>query len=163
MDPSKVKARDLMNANVVRLDPGTPVDEAITMLESDRISGAPVVDPGGKILGVLSLSDLARAKESEEGGAGAARTEYYMPAEGIDGEDDEFSYKDDYSPDVMPTGTVAEWMSEDVVSVAPGDSVRVVCKRMSEGGIHRVLVLEEEKLVGILSSFDIVRWIADPD
>lgn len=162
MDPSKVKVRDLMNANVVRLDPGTPVDEAITMLESDRISGAPVVDPGGRVLGVLSLTDLARAKESEEVSAGANRSEYYLPAEGVDGEEDEFADKDDYSPEVMPTGTVAEWMSEDVVSVAPNDSVRVACKRMSERGIHRVLVLEEKKLVGILSSFDVVRWVANP-
>ena len=52
-------------------------------------------------------------------------------------------------------------MSEDVVAVAPGDSVRVACKRMSERRIHRVLVLEEGKLTGILSTFDVVRWIAD--
>lgn len=163
MDPGKIKVRDLMNRNVVRLDADTPVDEAIGMLESDRISGAPVVDAAEKVLGVLSLSDLARAKESEEAMPGAARTEYYLPVEGVDDEGDELSAMGDYSPQTMPTGTVAEWMSEDVVFVKPGDSIRVACKRMSERGIHRVLVLEEDKLVGILSSFDVVSWIADPD
>ena len=52
-------------------------------------------------------------------------------------------------------------MSEDVVSVSPEDSVRVACKRMRDGRVHRVLVLEDGKLAGILSSFDVVRWIAD--
>ena len=161
MDARKVKARDLMKTNVARLDVGTPIDDAVAQLEADRISGAPVVDSGGQVLGVFSLTDVARARESEERGTGSPRGEYYLPHEGIDGEADEFSYKDDYSPAALATGTVAEWMSEDVVSVGPDDSARTVCRRMSERRIHRVLVVEEGKLVGILSSFDVVSWIAD--
>lgn len=161
MDATKVKASDLMQGDVTRLDAGTPVDEAISLLESDRISGAPVVDAAGRVLGVLSLTDIARAKEAEERTPGSARGDYYLPQEGVDEEPDEFSYKDGYSPQALVTGTVAEWMSEDVVSVAPEDSARVACKRMSERGIHRVLVIEDGKLAGILSSFDVVRWIAN--
>ncbi len=161
MDATKLKARDLMKKDVARLDAGAPVDEVMTQLESDGISGAPVVDAAGRVLGVFSLTDVARAKEAEAATPGSPRGEYYMPETGIDEEADEFSYKDDYSPEALPTGTVAEWMSEDVVSVEPGDSVRVVCKRMQDRRVHRVLVLEDGKLAGILSSFDVVRWIAD--
>ena len=53
MDATKVKARDLMQANVAKLDVDTPVDEAISLLEADRISGAPVVDAAGRVVGVL--------------------------------------------------------------------------------------------------------------
>ena len=161
MDATKVKASDLMQKEVARLDAGTPVDEAISLLEADRVSGAPVVDGGGRVVGVFSLTDVARAKEAEATTPGSARAEYYMPQEGIDGEEDEFSYKEDYSPETLSTGTVSEWMSEQIVSVAPDDSARVVCKRMSEHGIHRLLVLDGETLVGILSSSDVVRWIAE--
>ena len=161
MDATKVKARDLMQANVAKLDVDTPVDEAISLLEADRISGAPVVDAAGRVVGVFSLTDVARAKDAEERTTGSSRHEYYLPHEGIDEEADEFSMKEDYSPDVLPSGTVVEWMSENIVSVAPGDSARVVCKRMSDHGVHRVLVVEGDRLAGILSSFDVVRWLAD--
>lgn len=161
MDTTKIKAGDLMQTRVARLDAELLIDDAISLLEADRISGAPVVDAIGRVVGVLSLSDLARAKEAESRTPGGGRGEYYLPQEGMDDEADELGLKHDYSPDTLPTGTVAEWMSEDVVSVAPGDSVRVVCKRMADRGIHRVLVLEEDKLVGILSSFDVVRWIGE--
>ena len=160
MDASKVKAKDLMQGNVARIDAGTAVDEALSLLEADGISGAPVVDAGGRVVGVFSMTDVARAKNSEERGIGSIRREYYMPTEGVDEEADEFSYKEDYSPAVLATGTVVEWMSEEVVFVTPDDSMRVVCKRMEEYGIHRVLVLEDDQLRGILSSFDVVRWIA---
>lgn len=161
MDARKLKARDLMKTDVARLDSGTPVDEAISLLEADHISGAPVVDAGGRLVGVLSLSDLARAKDAESEAPGSFRAEYYVPVEGLDEEADDFALKDNYSPDALVSGTVAEWMSEDIVSVAPDDSLRVACKRMSERGIHRLLVIEKGSLVGILSSFDVVRWIAE--
>lgn len=160
MDATKLKVRDLMNTDVAKLDVGMPVDEAITMLEADRISGAPVVDAGGRVVGILSLTDVARAKEAEGGHPSSERDEYYLPDADLDEEGD-FGTMGDYSPESLPSGTVAEWMSEDVVSVEPGDSVRVACKKMRDRRIHRVLVVEDGKLEGILSSFDVVRQIAD--
>lgn len=159
MDTKKATASDLMNPRVARLDPDTPVNDAATMLEADRISGAPVVDAAGRVLGVFSLADVARSKDAD--GPPTSSGEFYMPREGVDEEADEFSFKTDYSPATLVTGTVAEWMSEDVVAVAPNDSAHEVCKRMLDRGVHRVLVLDGEELVGILSSFDVVRWIAE--
>lgn len=161
MDPTKLKVRDLMQPDVARLDAEMSVDDALKVLDADRISGAPVVDGAERVVGVLSRTDLARAKEAEEGSTGSARQEYYLPDDGIDEEADEYAYKGDYSPVALSSGTVADWMSENVVAVRSGDSVRVACKRMRERRIHRVLVIDEGQLVGILSSFDVVRWIAD--
>ena len=160
MDATKVKVRDLMRTNVARLQAEMPVDEAITLLEADRISGGPVVDAAGRVVGVFSLTDIARAKGAEGGTQGVSR-EYYLPEEGYDEEADDFFSKEDYSPETLGTSTVGEWMSEDIVSVGPDDSARVACKRMNERRVHRVLVLEEGRLSGILSSFDLVRWLAE--
>ena len=92
------------------------------------------------------------------------RPDFYLPdpeEEGIDGEPDEFVAKSGFSPALDAGGTVGEWMTDQIVAVKPEDSARVVCKRMAENRIHRVLVLDQGRLCGIISSSDIVRHIAE--
>src|SRR5689334_3638095 len=53
-----VTAKDLMNKDVVRLDADAPIESAIEMLDENEISGAPVTDGSGHLLGVLSARDV---------------------------------------------------------------------------------------------------------
>lgn len=57
--------------------------------------------------------------------------------------------------------TVGEVMSRRVFAVDPEESVRAAARLMAALQIHRVLVLEQGKLVGLLSSMDLVRAVAD--
>jgi len=63
--------------------------------------------------------------------------------------------------DFLADHVVAEIMSRKVVSVGPGDDVRLAARRMRDAGAHRVLVLEQSNLVGVVSASDIVRAVAD--
>lgn len=162
MIATKIKAGDLMKTEVETIDTGMPVHDAIRFLEESQISGVPVVDTGNKVVGVLSLRDLVKAAEAER--TSEDRPDYYLPEpteEGFDTEPDEFFSKAGYSPEIDAGSTVAEWMTEQIVAVKPEDSARVVCKRMTENHIHRVLVLDHGRLCGIITSSDIVRHIAE--
>ena len=56
--------------------------------------------------------------------------------------------------------TVRNWMSPKVIGVAPDASLREVCQTMASDGVHRVLVVEGRRLLGIVTSFDVVRLLA---
>jgi CBS domain-containing protein len=52
-------------------------------------------------------------------------------------------------------------MNRVVVTVDPDASVRQVCRRMYEEHVHRVIVAKDGKVEGIITTFDVVRWIAE--
>ncbi len=53
-----LKVRDLMTGEVVTVRPTTPIKDVARLLIEHRISGMPVVDDGGRIVGVVSEGDL---------------------------------------------------------------------------------------------------------
>jgi CBS domain-containing protein len=57
--------------------------------------------------------------------------------------------------------TVEQLMSPDPITVAPSASLRSVCALMVREGIHRVIVVDEGKLVGIVTTLDVVRAVAE--
>ena len=149
---------------VLTLSPDATVEEAIGMLEEYHISGAPVVDSFGHLLGVLSASDVARREHVSEGRLAAERAEYNLAAtQNDDGWVDEeaFSNQEDYNPETLGRESVRNWMTPAVVSAKPDDTLKAVCRLMVERSIHRVLVVEASALRGIVSAFDVVRHVAE--
>ena len=59
------------------------------------------------------------------------------------------------------TDRVGDWMSPRVISVDPEATLFDVCRRMVDERIHRVLVTEESSLLGIITSMDVVRAVAE--
>ncbi len=167
MNPlDKIHARSLMRSQVLKLTASMPIPRALELFEDHKISGAPVVDTSGRVLGVLSASDVTQA---ERLGRSAARTQ--TPAlvmrGGDDESDDELAEEDllsieDYGPESSEGPTVGDWMNPEVISVRPDCSLPELCRVLVENGIHRVLVMEHGELLGIVTSSDVVRWIARP-
>jgi CBS domain-containing protein len=62
-----LKARDIMRSNVFKLEPTSTVEEAVTSFAELHISGAPVVDRNGRLVGVLSAFDIARPENLRNG------------------------------------------------------------------------------------------------
>lgn len=160
------KVRELMQTDVITIEASASLEEAVRTLEENRISGAPVVEGDGELVGVLSLHDLASSEHVSEGRLDDERREYYLtnPLGEAMGEespdDDEFFSKEDYSPEVLGRDTVRDWMSADILSVSPGASLREACELMAGESVHRVLVVEKGKLHGIVTSMDVVRFLA---
>ena len=164
MQAERIHVTDVMRKDVVQLDAATPVEEAIRTLGDAGIRGAPVVDASGAVVGVVSAADLLEAKAAGGGRLGSERSEYYLAdplEEQFDEDADDFSSMGDFSPESLPGGTVAEWMSSAVLSVSPTSTLRHACSLMREHRVHRLIVVDDGRLVGILTSFDVVACVAE--
>lgn len=154
-------ARDLMQPNVLTLPPEARLSEALSIFEDENISGIPVVSQSGDVVGMLSEHDVARPEHMQRGRIDPTSGAYEMPSEDEDSaEEAEYYGKEDYSPEVLGEELVKDWMNPSVVSVTPEASMKAVCEVMTREGVHRVMVLEGRRLVGIVSTMDVVRAIA---
>ena len=161
-----VKAQDLMVSDVQTLSADALIEEAIETFEEYHISGAPVVDSAGRLMGVLTASDIARREHVSEGRLQPASSEYYLmnPLDEERGEgfwdDEEYFSQADYSPEILGQARVRDWMNPNIVSVTPETEVKDICEIMVRETIHRVLVVEGGTVKGIISSFDLVRFLS---
>ncbi len=154
----KVTAQDIMQEDVVRLHTLTPIERAIELLEEYQISGAPVVDEAEELVGVLSMSDVLHRDRSVQRDGGEERYGYYRFNPLSDR--DEFFSREDYELESLGRELVADWMTPKVVAVEPEASLKQVCHLMDEEKVHRVLVVVDKRVVGLISSLDIVRWVS---
>ncbi|MEZ5978731.1 MAG: CBS domain-containing protein [Planctomycetota bacterium] len=163
-DVGAVRVRDAMRSKVQTLDPDDTIEIAVERLEEQNATGAPVVDRSGRLLGVLSLRDVARSGRMESDRVTSSRS---APSDPIVPEDDGF-YDDEeevYStPDerdaLLGRVRVAEWMTPGVVTTTPDATVAEVCRTMVAESIHRVFVVEGGRLCGVVSTTDVVRLVA---
>jgi CBS domain-containing protein len=148
-------ARDLMQRDVVTIDAAASLADAYRFFAEEEISGAPVVDDG-RVVGVLSASDLLRAIEEERDTA-VAQTTYFRDVTEFSGPDWGSTVED--FQDRLAGRTVAEVMSPGMISVAPDASVAEIARTLRSHHVHRVLVVDGEALVGLISTFDLVALL----
>lgn len=152
----KRTARDIMRRPVFRLTRGTILRDAARQLTDRNISGAPVIGDDGGLLGVVSLFDMvaqmAGLEAPEEGRGGFYSYQY----PGEDAEDWESDVRRAEENPFDET-TIDEIMTPKIVSVAPGLPVEKVARRMVAERIHRVLVMEDGELLGVISTMDLLR------
>jgi CBS domain-containing protein len=159
-----ITATDVMSSRVATLSPNESIESAMRTFTEARIGGAPVLDAEGRIVGVLSVSDVARAERfDDEPTAGDGRA--YDMVEPLDEDlDDEldpeevYFLKEEYS--IAPGVTVADRMTREAVCVAPETTLEQLSEVMVSQRIHRVLVTRGAELLGVVSSFDVVRAVA---
>ena len=156
-------AADLMSPKVIALPTNASIREAIATFEDEHITGAPVVDATGRAVGFLTTHDITRTEhirgsrlDTERGDDGLADAD---AEEG--GADDGFYGREDYSSTVLGEVEVEDWMSPGIISVAPGDDLKTVCSVLLENGVHRVLVMEGDKILGLVTTFDVVQHLAE--
>ncbi len=154
----RMLARDVMNENVLTVSVDWTARELAEFLTDNEISGAPVVDEEGHVVGVVSLTDLARA-EIEDGRLVPDRSgpDYWMR-----------SFEDDIGAEELQGlrvehegPTVREIMNPAVFSVDEETSVSEVARSMIDAQIHRVLVTRGRKIVGIISTTDLLGLLVE--
>ena len=142
---------EIMTREVQTLRAGDSIREAVGMMVENRLTTVPVVDVTNTCIGILSRSDL---------------TELFMQ------EDNELTRVMDQGPsmewlyrslDTSDARLVQEFMIPDVATVTESDSLAATCKIMVQHEVHHIPVVDHDRRVlGIVSTFDIVRAIADP-
>ena len=156
---------DYMQTDVATLRADATAEEAIALFEDYHISGAPVLNSSDELVGVLTASDIARTDHVAGDLIQTERSEYYLQ-DTVDDSLDDAAFdrapfpQDEYSPETLDRPRVKDWMNPNVVAVAPTTTVREACQRMVQESIHRVLVVDGGNLVGIFSSFDVVKAVA---
>lgn len=165
-ETNRTNAADVMRKDVVTLAPDDTIERALELFEEQRIGGAPVVDGLGNLVGVITLSDVTRTERLSDGRVGSRSWSYDVSEPVRDERVDEldpgdiFFVKEDYSAELLGCDLVGDWMTREVISVAPDTALEDACQVMLEEHIHRVFVADRGKLCGVISSFDVVRHIA---
>ena len=181
-----LRVREIMTSSVVSVTPETPVRDAIELLATRHLSGAPVIS-GGRVVGVVSATDLMTFLAQLPGVPAERPAEDELDddvAIGADEADSEAVWQASYfaelwddvgvntttrfessaSPewDVLADHDVSEVMTRSPIhAVRPDDSAEHAARLMQSESIHRVLVVDGEELVGIVSALDITKAAAD--
>ena len=144
-----MKAADIMTADVVTVTPETPVPQIVKLLLARGISGVPVVDADGKVIGVVSEGDLLRRAElGTQKRRGSWLTFFTGTA----------TLAEDY---VRAHGELAQdIMTRDVASVPPSAPISDIADMMEERRVKRVPVIDGDNLVGIVSRSNLLRAFA---
>jgi len=148
----ELKVRDIMQTEVVTVGPGTTVRELADILAKHKISGVPVVGDERQVLGMVSEADII-----------------------LQDADLHFPYYIQFLDSVIYLQSfgkfeerfrkafgskVTQIMSEEVISVSPEASVRDAATLMADHAVNRLPVVDNGKLVGIVTRGDIVQAIA---
>jgi CBS domain-containing protein len=152
-----LKARDVMQTNPITVSPDASLTQAHRLFAEEEISGAPVVDDDGRVVGVVSSTDLIRAIPEELDEGSASRPADFQEDEPyLDG--DEARVLDELV-DPLPERKISEVMTRDLISVTSDTPVTDVARVMRNGHIHRVLVIDDGVLHGIITTFDLIQLL----
>lgn len=173
--------RDIMTPDPVTVGPETTLRDVVDLLSKRSISGVPVITGSGEVVGVVSASDVL-AFASSTPGVPVDRSESYVDWGEIDSADEEEESPPAYfaslwsdseaalveringptSPewDILEEHSVDEVMTRRIITMPVDTVLSDAADRMIEAGIHRLLVTEGDRLVGLVSSTDFVRAIA---
>jgi CBS domain-containing protein len=144
--------RDVMTAPVYSVTPSTPLKEVARLLVDHRISGVPVVDETGVVLGVVSEADFLL----KEGGHDVARRRWFGRFLGESRETISRQAK-------IGAITAGESMTSPAATIDVGRSTTAAATLMVDRDVNRLPVVEDGKLVGIVSRADLVRAFVRTD
>jgi len=147
-----MRAMDVMTTNVITVGPDTPVQALATLLSERGISGVPVVNNEGKLIGIVSEGDLLHRAET-----GTERRTTRRRSRWLDFAADQEAARE-Y---VKEHGrTVGEIMTREVITVDDTTDLADVATLLETKRIRRVPVLHDGKLVGIVSRANLIRALA---
>jgi CBS domain-containing protein len=141
-----MNVRDVMTTEVITVGPTTPLRDVARVLADNRISGLPVVDEAGSVLGVVSEADFL----VKEQGADGIR---HRPLARLVGE----SRTTRARLARLAARTAGEAMSSPAITVAPWMRIAQAAQVMLERRINRLPVVEHGCLVGIVTRADLIR------
>ncbi|MEW6418581.1 MAG: CBS domain-containing protein [Nitrospirota bacterium] len=145
------KSKDIMTKDVITVKPATTVEDFARILTKHGISGAPVVDDNGNLMGIVTENDLIR-KDSR----------LHIPT--ILRLFDAFitigTSKLEVEIKKMAASTVGEICIRDVITVSDETPIEDIATIMTEKNVHLLPVLKEGKIVGIIGKKDLIKGVA---
>jgi CBS domain-containing protein len=148
-------AKDIMHPNIVSVRDNMDLREVAKIFVDEGITGAPVVDQLGKLVGVISQSDLVEYEVGTERVLTVEAPFYRRPY------DESLDPSSGFQIEQLSTDTVRDVMTPFLVTVEEDTPIPAVAGRMAKFGIHRLIVVDKDQQIrGIVTSIDVLRWVA---
>ena len=128
----------IMSKNLITIHDGEPVSKLRSIFEEDKIHHIPVVS-GENLIGIVSWNDFMRISFGEFGN---------QDAKGLDAILDH-TYK------------MHDVMIKDPITLASNGTIRDAAKALGTHSFHALPVVDGERLVGLVTSTDLIRYLAD--
>jgi len=148
-------ASDIMNSDVVTAKDSMSVHQLAILLETNQISGVPVLDDGERLVGVVSASDVILTDEAFAGEP-VLDSDYHSQLSDRGGAElvdfDTEGQQDTLVRDIMSTSVITAEISAPIARLA---------EIMYTHHIHRVIILDAGRLAGIVSTMDILRAVME--
>lgn len=149
MRTTGITVAEVMTRDVITVGPDMPLKEAATVIAERGVSGVPVCEEDGTVVGVLSESDLL-VKQSgarPRGGLFSLLAESREPADLVKAH----------------AHTAGRAMTAPAITIAPDATVTEAARLMSERNLNRLPVVDAGRLVGIVTRADLVRAFVRSD
>jgi CBS domain-containing protein len=130
-----MRVSDLMQADLETVTPDTSVNDVFVSLAESRVSALPVVDGAGRLVGVISKTDIVASEEDAEGEAERAA--------------------------LFETTLVRDLMTSPALTIAADASIQDAAQQMLSTGVHRLFVTADQRAIGVISVTDILAAVAD--
>ena len=131
----QLTAADLMTIEPIVVEPEAPIEEAERLIRDYHVSGLPVVDSAGALVGVISQTDLVHLENPE------VRALIRHASRGI---------------------RVGEVMSQPALTVLPSTPLLEAARIMAQKRVHRLVVVDDrQRPLGVLSAMDFVELFAE--
>lgn len=147
-----LKIRDIMETNVVTVGPDASVRELSQLLEERGVSGVPVVDGDDRVIGVVTEGDIIMQD------AELHFPHYIQFLDGVIFLESVQRFAERFRKTFG--ARVSDIMSREVWSVGPDAGVHEVATLMADEKVNRIPVVEDERIVGIVTRADVVGAIA---
>lgn len=144
-----MRAHQIMTRNVITVAPDTPIADAATMMLNNHVSGLPVVDEKGRLVGIVSEGDFLRRFEI---GTQRKRPSWLQIFLGPGREATEF---------VRERGRkVSEVMTPEPITATEDTTLEELVRTMEHHGIKRLPVVRDGDLIGIVTRANLLRSVA---
>ena len=142
-----MRVRDVMTSTVISVTPDRPLREIAELLTQRKVSGLPVVGRDGSVLGVVSEADFLARDDPSAGRAGVLGRLFGRSS----------------SSAKSTARTAGEAMTAPAITIGPDASIREAAETMHRRKVNRLPVVDDGRLVGIVTRADVVRVFARSD
>ena len=155
----EIKAKDIMVKDVLSVNKNWPIERLSDFFIQNSISGASVVSDEGKLVGVVSMSDIVRNKSVKlnETNQGDPHDYFLTPLDRQFAEEEIVLLQVNTPSKIL----VKDIMTDIIFQVEEETPIQKVANLMINGHIHRVFVTRDGKQIGIITALDMIKIISE--